>query len=410
MRNTAIAFSTKDRVELSKQSHPVLVAPDFKLFWADGSQTVAGQNFFARLDDTAFASYEDVQGGADAAIVHNLTKMLQYKEFDYVGIVENDVLLDKDWFEPTMALFERGRKDGLCVGAVSARCYEDRILFQRDGYAVMHNIGAGMIIFSRPAAELVLGSCRTGHTLENRRTFMQVSGLDPASWNGFLRDPHATCMDWQFERILAQRGYAALALTPSKCQMIGQDPPLEQQGLKLVTEPVDALRHDDAFDLFVSRMQALNEGRAVSYSTPFFSQDDGSEIVMPHQLGWLWGGYSGKWKLKWVQAHGPFVYVADEENAELDFIVSGPISVLVSGGAAGGSIKIKDEMSGFDFSIRLDPEQGQVLSLNVPASVSTRKITVTALQPGVTFYGVNMRGPQLIDDTFRFNHAQLPPP
>lgn len=412
MKKVAIAFSTKDRAELSKRSIQPLAAgaaSNFDLYWIDGSTDAESASLPAQYD-CAFV-HSDIRGGADPAIVYSLSTLLDSPaDYDFIGLVENDVLLDDDWFAPTMALFEQGKKDGLHVGAVSARCYEDRILFQRDGYAVMHNLGAGMIIFSRAAAEVILAFCRTGHTLENRRMFMQVSGLDIARWNGFVRDAHATCMDWQFERILAQHGFAALALTPSKCQMIGQNPPLEQQGLKLVSQPVEALRHEDMFLLFVDRMNLLFGYKASLLDQPFFSQDDGSRIVMPHQLGWLWGNWTGGWQLKWVQAHGPFVYVATEANALIDFMVSGPISVLASGGAQGGSIRITDDMTGFDFTVRLEPEAGSVLALAVPASIATRKVTVIALQPGVTFYGLNVRGTQMLNIDFHFNHDVLPQP
>ena len=60
------------------------------------------------------------------------------------------------------------------VGAVSARCYEDRILIQRAGYTVCHNLGAGMIMFTRKAAELVLQNYRTVWTTENRLLFSQL--------------------------------------------------------------------------------------------------------------------------------------------------------------------------------------------------------------------------------------------
>lgn len=435
MNKVAIAFSTKDRVELSRQAiagltgiqqkQPGATLVDlsfvdirFDLLWVDGSASIEGQDlikdYAPHFMKGTVCFIPNVRGGADAAIAHNLSRLLRDSaNYDYIGLVENDVLLDEDWFTPTMALFEQGKKDGLHVGAVSARAYEDRILFQRDGYAVMHNLGAGMSIFTREAAALVLACCRTGHTLENRRTFMQVSGLDLARWNGFVRDPHPTCMDWQFERILAQNGLACLALTPAKCQMIGQDPPLEQQGLKLVTEPVEALRNDDhgEFHLFAQRMDMLRQDKAVILTTPFFHQDDGSEIVMPHQLGFLYGAIDDNWKLRWVQAHGPFVFAAAEPDAKLHFLASGALAVMASGGESGGSIRIEDSQSGYDFTIRLDPEaSGQVLALSVPGVVTTREITVTARQPGVTFYGLSLRDQQLIDPTYQFRHSDLPSP
>src|ERR1700681_2930885 len=173
MTRVAIAFLTKDRVELTKQSIvPVCDAP-VDIFFVDGSETPEGREFprkyclqEKRLEQLAerlgtVEFHDDIKGGADAAVAYALTKMLADPLYDYVGIVESDVLLEPRWFELTMALFE-----GYGVGAVSARSYRDRVLFQRDGYAVMHNLGYGMVIWSRKAATLALSHFRTCWTRE----------------------------------------------------------------------------------------------------------------------------------------------------------------------------------------------------------------------------------------------------
>src|ERR1700722_4662170 len=145
MNRAAIAFSTCDRVELSRQSIEPLLQPDkFDLFWIDGSKTEAGKKLgyeYGCDAEHGLDFHTGITGGSGAAIVYALTTMLSYRVptpanepaqryYDYVGLVENDVVLDKDWFDRTMALFYRGAEDGLEVGAVSARCYEDRILCQ----------------------------------------------------------------------------------------------------------------------------------------------------------------------------------------------------------------------------------------------------------------------------------------
>ena len=122
-----------------------------------------------------------------------------------------------------MELFQRGKQDGFNVGAVSARCYEDRILFQRDGYAVTHNLGAGMIMFTREAAELVLANYRTVWTTENRTLFAQLSGIDIGSYWAFRGNQNFLVADWNFDRVLAAHGLASLALTPNRATMLDQD-------------------------------------------------------------------------------------------------------------------------------------------------------------------------------------------
>ena len=270
MNRVAIAFSTKDRAELSRRTVEPLLQPDkFDTFWMDGSDTEAGKAFTLEEGHPVKEISHNVRGGADAAIVYSLTALLEQKEtyqnwslksrssdpnykgervwkYDYVGLVENDVLLQGDWFERTMELFEQGGADGLKVGAVSARCYEDRILIQRPDYAVMHNIGAGMVIFTREAAELVLKYFRTGWTNVNRLLFSQLSGIDIGGYWAFRGGQHILTADWHFDAILAAHGLASLALTPSPVEMIGQTPSLAEQGLILADKPVDSRAVSDS--------------------------------------------------------------------------------------------------------------------------------------------------------------------
>lgn len=425
MNKIAISFSTKDRVELSKQSvEPLLQPGKFDLFWIDGSKTALGQDLPLNIGipENGYL-FANVTGGADAAIVFSLSTMLaDPSNYDYVGLVENDVLLDPDWFEATMALFEKGNEDGLEVGAVSTRCYEDRILVQRDGYAVMHNLGAGQVIFTRQAARLVLENFRTGWTVENRRAFMQVSGLDIARWAPFVQQPHVTCADWQFERILAQHGLVALALTPAKCRMIGQEPSLEEQGLTLAAGPVEARRDDKAFETLIARTALIREGAMQLPDGRFLENDNGSYAVMPHQVPQLGGGYEGDWRLKWSQGLGPFAWQSGDRFVEDIFDggdyptvvcpISGPCSLLVSGGERGGRITAADEASGWEITTELQPEgaNGQIMNLQVPGSISYRNIRLTALSPGIVFYGIVCAEQQPYFPEIKFDHAVLPSP
>lgn len=409
----AIAFSTKERVELSKQSIlPLLHNDELDVFWTDGSSSDEGRKLPFEYGIPAESwIHTDIKGGADAAIVFNLTVMLNHPaNYTHIGLVENDVLLDSNWFEPTMALFEAGAANGLRVGAVSARAYEDRILIQRDDYAIMHNLGAGMVIFTREAAEIVLKYCRTGHTLENRRAFMQACGLDIGQTSLFCRDPHMTCMDWQFERILIQHGLVALAVPESRCAMIGQVPPLEEQGLHLTTGSVDKLRNEFAFYELAERTQYIRSNMLSLPKSIAMRQDDGSETYLPHQIQYLGGAYKGDWRLRWAQALGPFIWRA-ADVATINIPVSGGCAIMLSGGESGGGVQISDTASGFMTALTLDPEgdNGAVFQLQVPAGVSYRNIVVKATTPGICFYGVSCRDPQPIVLDTAFNHFMLPP-
>ncbi len=438
MNRVAIAFSTKDRVELSRHSIEPLLQPNkFDLWWVDGSTTAEGESFAAgKMDNSSWNNHfrANVRGGADPAIVCSLTEMLKHREpytdgvpegnfpgmrmpgslhdYSYVGLVENDVLLtDPKWFERTMDLFDFGGDDGLKVGAVSARCYEDRVLLQRPDYAVMHNIGAGMIILTREAAELILKYARTGWTNANRLLFSQLSGLDIGGWWAFRGSSHILCMDWGFDVVLAAHGLASLALTPSPVEMIGQTPSLAEQGLTIAGKSVTDRIDDDAFQRYCDNTQAIREGTFKPAWPGLFHTEPGTSVIFPHQVQYLGGDYTGDWILKWTMGFGPFAWKAGAGQPDLSVPILGSCDVLVSGGNAGGKVQVVDRSSGFKASPTLKPEgdEGQVLALNVPSGCGYREIELTCLTPGVVFYGIKCREPQPYNPTLSFDHSWLPP-
>src|ERR1700678_2169513 len=81
MNRVAIAFSTRDRVELSKRTVEPLLQPDkFDTFWFDGSDTEEGQAFPLAEGNPVKEIRHNIRGGADATIVYALTNMLSKKE------------------------------------------------------------------------------------------------------------------------------------------------------------------------------------------------------------------------------------------------------------------------------------------------------------------------------------------
>ena len=90
--------------------------------------------------------------------------------------------------------------------------------------------------------------------------------------------------------------------------------------------------------------------------------------------------------------------------------VLGSCDILVSGGAKGGKVHVVDKQSGFEAKPELYPEgdNGQVLALTVPSACGYRAIEMTALTPGVVFYGIKCREPQPCNSSLRFDHSWLP--
>lgn len=410
MNKVAIAFLTKDRVELSKRTIEPLLQPDLYDLWSiDGSVTREGEAFAIKNEGEFHHARLNVRGGADPAAASALTEMLKH-DYDYVGLVENDVLLHPDWFGPTFALFERGRSEGLEVGAASSRCYSDRILCQRDGYALCHNLGWGMQILTREAAQLTLKHMRTSWTTENRRTFARLSGIDIGSYWAFRTNEHWLTPDWQNDAVLASRGLASLALVPTPCEMVGQIPSLADQGLTLATRPVDDRRNDKAFDQFARTTAAIRAGELSINTMPArFRGDDGTEIIFSHQLDGLPNAeWTGDWRLKWSPGLGGFA-ARGFTGSSFSSTISGTCHFMVMGGEKGGQIAVEDLKSGYVVRPQMLPEaSNQVTQVVAPANVSSRMVRLTVLSGSCIFYGLTCQEPQPVSSAADgFDHSKL---
>ena len=427
---TAISLLTCDKMELVEQSiKPLLAAArqqKFDLFVMDGSTTEANEKALWEMAYPTANVRNNVRGGAGAAIVYALTEMLNHSEnYDVVGLVESDVLLRGNWLD-CLDLFALGAADGLEVGAASARCFVDRVLFQKDSYAVMHNIGAGMIMLTRQAAQIVLNTFRTGWTTDNRRIFAQLSGVDIGTYWAFRANEHMLTADWHWDAALAAHGLASLALTPSPDEMIGQNPPLAEQGLTIAAAPVEERRDEESFACLRDSMTRIRFGvLKLSVETQFsFDPNTGTWVYFPHQMDALEGTYLGDWRLKEARGWGTFAWEAGEivwhegqqnyspkEVCELVVPIFGPCAVLVSGGKNGGKVRVEDEGSGFRAEPEMPPEEGNgVLQLMVLGSLNYRTIRITALTPGVCFYGIQSREKQPFLPTDMFDYSRLPKP
>ena len=82
--------------------------------------------------------------------------------------------------------------------------------------------------------------------------------------------------------------------------------------------------------------------------------------------------------------------------------------MLVSGGEQGGQVRVEDD-TGFSAEPQLKPEgDGQVLQLTIPGTYNYRNVRLTALTPGIVFYGIRARNIQPSVPA-RFNFNSLPP-
>lgn len=412
-----IAYSSKDAIENTQVTIDAWRASKhsdtYDFHWVDGSDDPAAIGFLNSEGPKATAVYRNIRGGADSAIVYKLTLLLKHpKKYTHICLLENDVMLDPDWFEPTMSLFEKGRQYGLDVGAVSPRSYVDRVLIQRDGYAAMHNIGAGMVIFTREAAGIVLRTFRTHWWQDNVKLFAHLAGIDLRTYAAFKGNEQWVTTDWGFEAQLARHGLASLALTPARCQMIGQKIPLEQQGLELTTQSgigfVLEGSQEKAFESYRDNLKALRWDELKFDSPGLLHRDGAGMLFFPHQIGALAGKtqWQGTLGLRWNQGFGPFTYRAGKGGASLSLRVSGICSLLVACSSDGAGVKIQDIRSGFKAEPKLAKESG-VVTVSVPGTPVPRQITMD-MEEGAVFCGMHCHDPQMLDAKFKFDWSMLP--
>lgn len=288
MKNIAICFSTKDRVAFSKTTLPALLKENdkFDLFIVDGSQTEEGRAYALDLNTRKGIAgvHCNVTGGADVAIVYALSFMLE-RGYEYLGLVENDVLLSDGWYERISDMLLSTTN----VGSVSARCYEDRVLEYGKNAALMSNIGAGMVVFTRPGAEAVLDYYRNGSLNEYKfwpHYFYNKAVKNPHE----ITDPNAQYQmtaDWFFESSMMARGLISVACVPTMARSTDNTPEVLQLDI-------------------VSGNSILRKN-----TTPvcFGNYDPGAGTfpVQPHQIfKALPDAFTGDWKITWAKHNGPF--------------------------------------------------------------------------------------------------------
>jgi hypothetical protein len=217
------ALSTRDRFVFTMQTIKSLDAEGgFDLIWNDGSERnevpelsryCAFRN--ARLVEVNYG----VKGGADAAICYGLRRLLELG-YDFVGLVENDVLLAPGWLAAMRDAFEAAANEGVVAGAFSALGYQSRVLEYRRNYSIDWARGAALVLFTREAAQLVLENySRLEMTSQLIRGFYAEQfgvALHVPEWavGGRWMDGPMT-LDWGYAPLLCANGYACVGTIPS---------------------------------------------------------------------------------------------------------------------------------------------------------------------------------------------------
>jgi hypothetical protein len=217
------ALSTRDRFVYTMRTIKSLDAEGgFDLIWNDGSErneVPELSRYFAFRNMRLVETNYDVKGGADAAIQFGLRRLLEHG-YDFVGLIENDVLVAPGWLAGMRDAFETASEEGIAVGAVSSLAYQSRVLEYRKNYSIDWARGAAMVLFTREAAQLLLENySRLEMTSQQIRGFYAEQlgvALHVPEWavGGRWMDGPMT-LDWGYAPLLYSRGYACVATIPS---------------------------------------------------------------------------------------------------------------------------------------------------------------------------------------------------
>jgi hypothetical protein len=221
------SLSTRDRYLFTLRTLQNLdTEGGFDLIWNDGS-TEPGVPALARNYKFQNAKLVEVNygvtGGAERAICFGLARLLELG-YDYVGLIENDILFRPGWFSALMKLFSLGAADGIVCGSATARSFESHVLEYRSGYGVQSDTGAGMVLFSRAAAEIIMDLYSNPSSLQMtthswRKFYADLFGLDLRKFSPFWAFPpdraFPCTLDWGYTPSLYLNGHASLSTIPS---------------------------------------------------------------------------------------------------------------------------------------------------------------------------------------------------
>jgi len=325
----AVAYSTKDRTELTRRSvAPLINDPDIDLYWFDGSATEAGQQLPFALCEASAAICElhrNVVGGPDCAILYAL-QTLRATPYEYIILVENDVLLADGWLAGLRASAALAVLQGFRVGAATVRVFAERVLSVNDGYCLMMNSGAGCIALAPPAIDILLANYRTLNGAEFIRHFQSLTGMDVSGTVEFTPADRLS-VDFIFDVMLYLHGYVVTAPIVSFAAMIDDErrrtvtevaAPRQHlpQTRGLITRP-DQLRHTP---LPFCRFQKspLSDRLLIGCHQLLISVNTREKAARVRA--------DGGWRRKWIQGMGPFALAG---SGEISVTLYGPQTGLL---------------------------------------------------------------------------------
>ena len=214
-----IAFSlpTKDRVQETKVTLATLdTERGFDVIWVDGSETPDGK---ALVDQYEFRNIRLIEAhkdmkGKEYAGYFGLDRLFDLG-YDYFGLIENELAFEPGWFDRLLQLFQLAAEDGLAVGAATVRSYNGRVMEYRPSYTINWILGAGCVLYSSAAYQLIQNMRGTMTARSVRRFYAETLGIDlgEAIFRG--RPDRIMGADWTHGTRWCENGLVAVGSIPS---------------------------------------------------------------------------------------------------------------------------------------------------------------------------------------------------
>ena len=141
-----------------------------------------------------------------------------------MGLIDNDLLFLPVWFSHLLKVFSLGAAEGIACGSATARSFESHVLEYRNAYSVQADIGADMVLFWRPAAEIIMELYQNPNSLQMtthswQKFYADLFGVDLQKFAPFWayppNQPVRCTLDWGYTPSLYLNGYASLGTIPT---------------------------------------------------------------------------------------------------------------------------------------------------------------------------------------------------
>jgi len=212
-----IVFSSLDRYELTHmalENMLIGIDPDkhdVTVLWQDGSTECDAKRFFGSFD-TDLANVIKKGGmcglGAARVIERGMNELKKIDNFDWIGTIESDGYLAKDWLSECLYAVEESRKSGFNPGIVTPYVLHMCVVEYHTAFVTMSCCAASGSFF-KPEAWALVPSVEIGHQFDSNL-------LDKCGFPVVHKKSTPLGLDWTFAPSVYHGGFDIIGTRISK--------------------------------------------------------------------------------------------------------------------------------------------------------------------------------------------------